>query len=163
MSPSFWKRLSLVQAVCILALVVGAIWWNQRTRSCTQTETLRALYEFLKPVPSDDRVFTPLVVDLTTEHGNIRWHVNGQQMDAYDLAGFAAHVAESSPLDPIIVRSSSGLAVERVVQTMGMMADHGLKIFIVPLDYGTLALTDRNITHEGQLPDLESIPNPPQK
>lgn len=163
MKSTFWRSVAIVEAVCILALIVGAIWWNQRTKSHIRSETLRALYEFLKPAPDDGRIFMPIVVDLTTEHGKIRWHVNGQQMDAEDLSGLAARVAESSPLDPIIVRPASGLAVERVVQTMGLMAAHGSKIFIVPFKYETLALTDRNITHEGQLPDLDPVPNPPRK
>ena len=154
MSSSFWKRLSLLQAVCILALMLGAIWWNQRTKSRTRIETLRALYEFLKPAPPDDRIFTPFVVDLTTEHGELRRHVNGQQVDAEGLSRFAALDAKSSPLSPIFVRPANGLPIERVVETMRLMAAHGSKIFILPFEHETLALTDRNITAEGRIPDL---------
>ena len=160
MSPSSWKRLSLLQAICILALIVGAIWWNQRTKSRTRIETLRSLYEFLKRAPSDDGILTPIVVDLTTENGELRRYVNAQPMDADGLSRFAALAAEASPLDPIIVRPASGLTVERVVETMGLMAARGSKIFILPFKNETLAITDRNITPEGQLPDLDPVPDP---
>jgi len=155
--------MSLIQAVCILVLILGAILWNQRTKNRTRIETLRALYEFLKPAPSDDRTYTPFVVDLTTEHGELRRHVNGQPMDADGLSLIAALVAESSPLDPIIVRPANGLSIEQVVETMRLMAEHGSKIFILPFENETLALTDRNITAEGRIPDLSlELPSAPK-
>ena len=163
MSPSFWKRMSLIQAVCILVLILGAIWWNQRTKSRTRIETLWSLYEFLKPAPSDDSILVPVIVDLSTENGELRRHVNGQPMDADDLSRFAALTAESSPLHPIIVRLASGLPVGRVVETMSLMAARGSKIFILPFENETLALTDRNITPEGQLPDLDPAPALPRR
>jgi hypothetical protein len=163
MSPSFWKRMSLIQAVCILVLILGAIWWNQRTKSRTRIETLRSLYEFLKPAPSDDSIYTPFVVDLTTEHGELRRHVNGQKMDAESLSRFASLDAKSSPLAPIIVRPANGLPIEQVVETMRLMAEHGSKIFILPFEKETLALTDRNITAEGRIPDLSlELPSAPK-
>ena len=158
MSPSFWKRIALIQAFCILTLIVGAILWNQRTKSRTRIATLRALYEFLKPAPSDDRILTPIIVDIATENGVFRRHVNGQPMDADGLSRFAALAAESSPLDPIFVRPATGLPIERVVETMKLMAERGLKIFVLPFEHETLALTDRNITAEGRIPDLSSEP-----
>ena len=154
MSSSFWKRLSLIQAVCIVALILGALWWNQKTKSRTRIETLRALYEFLKPDPPVDRILTPIIVDLTMEHGEVRRHVNGQQMDADGLSRFAALAAKVSSLDPIFVRPETGLPIERVVETMRLMAACGLKVFILPFEHETLALTDRNITAEGRIPDL---------
>ena len=154
MNTSSWKRLSFLQAVCILALLVGGIWWNQRTKSRTRTETLRALYEFLKPAPDDGRVLTPIIVDLVPENGELRRYLNGQQVDASGLSRFAALAAEVGPLDVIFVRPASGLAVERVVETMRLMTARGSKIFILPFEHETLAITDRNITPEGALPDL---------
>jgi hypothetical protein len=160
MTPSNWKRFALVEAAGIVALILCALWWHQRTRSVTRIETLRALYEFLKPAPDDGKIRTPIVIDLSWENGGLLRHVNAQRMDAAGLSRFAAHAASASPLDPIIVRSASGLPVDKVTETLRLLAANGTKIFILPFERETLALTDRNITPEGQLPDLDPVPDP---
>ncbi|MEQ1850035.1 MAG: hypothetical protein ABMA01_00445 [Chthoniobacteraceae bacterium] len=154
MKARFWKGLALAQVACIVALIVGSLWWDQETRTRTRVATLRALYDYLKPPPPDGAVRVPIVVDLTLEEGVLRRFVNAQQMDRDQLAEFAAMLAKASEMDPIIVRPAPGLPIERVIETLRIMTAGGLKIFIFPFQHETLAITDRNITSEGVLPDL---------
>ena len=155
MKPAFWKWLVLVQSVCIAGMIAGGAWWIRETKMQTRIATLRALYEYLKPAPPDDGIRTPLILDLTVEQGECRRYINAELMDEVKLTAFAKQVAGmDGGLDPIIVRPAFGIPIEQVVATLGLLTATGNKVFILPLKNETLALTDRNITHEGQLPDL---------
>lgn len=159
MRTAFWKWLVVVQAVCIIGLIAGSVWWNRETRSRTRIATLRALYEYLKPSPADDVIRTLLVLDLTVEQGQLRRHVNGQLMEKDRLSVFARQVAGAvGGLDPIIVRPATGVPIQEVIATLGLLAASGNKIFILPFKNETLALTDRNIAPEGAIPDLDPVP-----
>ena len=155
MKPAFWKWIVLMQSVCIAGMIAGGAWWIRETKTRTRIATLRTLYEYLKPAPPDDVIRTPLILDLTVEQGEYRRYMNGELMDDVRLSALARQVAGVvGGLDPIIVRPAIGIPIEQVVATLGLLTAAGNKIFIIPFKNETLALTDRNITPEGQIPDL---------
>ncbi len=160
MKTAFWKWLVVVQAVCIVGLIAGGVWWVRETKSRTRIATLRALYEYLKPAPPDDVIRTPLILDLAVEQGEHRRYINEELMDEVRLTAFARQVAGvAGGIEPIIVRSAPGIPIQEVLATLGLLAASGNKIFILPFKNETLALTNRNLTPEGATPDLDPVPS----
>ena len=156
MKPAFWKWLVLVQSVCIAGMIAGGAWWIRETKNRTRIATLRALYEYLKPAPPDDRIWVPVVLDLTVEQGECRRYLHGQLMDKDQLSVFARQIAEVG--DPIIVRPAPDISIQQVVATLGLLTASGNKFFILSFKNETLALTDRNLTPEGATADLVPVP-----
>lgn len=152
MKFNIWKYVALFEALCIAALLTIGLWCITQARQQSRVETLHALYDYLGPDPESGAVAVPLILNLTYRNNELRYELNGVQMNGEELRDSIRRTVEKE--DPVIMRPTNETPFVEIVSALRLVAEEKRKIYLLHSDKEVFALTDRNISQQNNIPDM---------
>jgi len=147
MNSTIWKRIALIEALCIAALLVFGVWHLSEVRKQTRISTLRAFHDSLALAENEKGGDVGLfILDLTCNNNELVYKLNNQPMRAEELSDLMRRSYETAPLDPVGIRFASNMSFAKIASTLRLLADSGGKIFYLFSGKDEFALTNRNIS-----------------